>query len=102
MGARQAPGQAKALLWEAGDTAEAPVRERFRYAYRSPHCIDTGSVSPAKANAARTSLTRTLHRLEKRKLISSDITLTEAGIELAKKLYEADPKRAQQDPPGLP
>jgi hypothetical protein len=48
--------------------------------------IDNATVGPEKANAARTSLSRSLRRLKERGLISDSIRLTLRGIYIAKEL----------------
>jgi hypothetical protein len=48
--------------------------------------IDNATAGPDKANAARTSLSRSLRRLKERGLISDSIRLTLRGIDLAKEL----------------
>ena len=48
--------------------------------------IDDATAGPEKANAARTSLSRSLRRLKERGLISDSIRLTLRGIEIAKVL----------------
>ena len=48
--------------------------------------IDNSTVGPEKANAARTSLSRSLKRLKERGLISDSIKLTARGIDVAKEL----------------
>jgi hypothetical protein len=48
--------------------------------------IDNAAVGTEKANAARTSLSRSLRRLKERGLISDSIKLTLRGIEVAKEL----------------
>ena len=48
--------------------------------------MDKAAVGPEKANAARTSLSRSLRRLKERGLISDSIRLTRCGIEVAKEL----------------
>jgi len=48
--------------------------------------IDDAAVGPEKANAARTSLSRSLRRLKERGLISDSIRLTLRGIDVAKEL----------------
>jgi hypothetical protein len=50
--------------------------------------IDNATVGPEKANAARTSLSRSLRRLKERGLISDSIRLTLRGIDIAKELSE--------------
>jgi hypothetical protein len=48
--------------------------------------IDDATAGAEKANAARTSLSRSLRRLKERGLISDSIRLTIRGIDLAKEL----------------
>jgi len=48
--------------------------------------IDNATAGPEKANAARTSLSRSLRRLKERGLISDSIRLTHRGIDIAKVL----------------
>ena len=48
--------------------------------------IDNSTVGREKANAARTSLSRSLRRLKERGLISDSIKLTPRGIDVAKEL----------------
>src|SRR6202521_2132925 len=48
--------------------------------------IDDATAGPEKANAARTSLSRSLRRLKERGLISDSIRLTLRGIDIAKEL----------------
>jgi hypothetical protein len=48
--------------------------------------IDNATAGPEKANAARTSLSRSLRRLKERGLISDSIRLTLRGIDIAKEL----------------
>ena len=48
--------------------------------------IDNATVGSEKANAARTSLSRSLRRLKERGLISDSIRLTIRGIDIAKEL----------------
>ena len=49
--------------------------------------IDNLTAGPKKANAARTSLSRSLKRLRMRGLISDSITLTPRGIDFAKRAF---------------
>jgi hypothetical protein len=53
--------------------------------------IDNSEVGPEKANAARTSLSRSLRRLKERGLISDSIRLTLRGIDIAKELSARSP-----------
>jgi hypothetical protein len=48
--------------------------------------IDRATIGAEKANAARTSLSRSLRRLKERGLISDSIRLTLRGIDVAKEL----------------
>jgi hypothetical protein len=48
--------------------------------------IDYATAGPERANAARTSLSRSLRRLKERGLISDSIRLTLRGIDIAKEL----------------
>jgi hypothetical protein len=48
--------------------------------------IDGATAGPERANAARTSLSRSLKRLKERGLISDSIRLTLRGIQIAKEL----------------
>jgi hypothetical protein len=48
--------------------------------------IDNATAGPERANAARTSLSRSLRRLKERGLISDSIRLTLRGIDIAKEL----------------
>ena len=48
--------------------------------------IDNATAGTARANAARTSLSRSLRRLKERGLISDSIRLTLRGIDIAKEL----------------
>ena len=64
---------------------------RFRFERRGTitginGSIDNSTVGPEKANAARTSLSRSLKRLKERGLISDSIKLTARGIDVAKEL----------------
>ena len=68
------------------DYFKLPVREHHKEFGDYYWVIDTANVAPAKANAARTALTRSLGRLKDRGLISNSITLTARGIEVAKGL----------------
>jgi hypothetical protein len=52
--------------------------------------VDNATVGPEKANAARTSLSRSLRRLKERGLISDSICLTLRGIYIAKELSTND------------
>jgi hypothetical protein len=49
--------------------------------------IDNLTAGPKKANAARTSLSRSLKRLRMRGLISDSIKLTPRGIDVAKRAF---------------
>jgi hypothetical protein len=49
--------------------------------------IDNLTAGPKRANAARTSLSRSLKRLRIRGLISDSITLTPRGIDVAKRAF---------------
>jgi hypothetical protein len=56
--------------------------------------IDNAMAGPEKANAARTSLSRSLRRLKERGLISDSIRLTLRGINIAKILSAKRARRA--------
>jgi hypothetical protein len=56
--------------------------------------IDNATAGPERANAARTSLSRSLRRLKERGLISDTIRLTLPGIEIAKELSAKMLRRA--------
>jgi hypothetical protein len=60
--------------------------------------IDNAAAGPKKANAARTSLSRSLKRLKKRGLISDSIRLTLRGIEIAQELSEKNGAPALNSP----
>jgi hypothetical protein len=68
------------------DYFDIPLRTK-RNDYRHKWLvIDNATAGPEKANAARTSLSRSLRRLKKRGLISDSIRLTRRGIEIAREL----------------
>jgi hypothetical protein len=68
------------------DYFNIPLRtQRNEYAHKWL-VVDKATVGPEKANAARTSLSRSLRRLKVRGLISDSIRLTPRGISVAKEL----------------
>jgi hypothetical protein len=68
------------------DYFDIPLRtQRNDYGHRWL-VIDNATAGPERANAARTSLSRSLRRLKERGLISDSIRLTLRGIDLAKVL----------------
>jgi hypothetical protein len=68
------------------DYFDIPLRTK-RNDYRHKWLvIDNATAGPEKANAARTSLSRSLRRLKERGLISDSIRLTFRGIQIAKEL----------------
>jgi hypothetical protein len=68
------------------DYFKIPVRTRRKDYVHRWLVIDSREAGQERANAARTSLTRSLRRLKERELISDSITLTSRGIEVAKAL----------------
>jgi hypothetical protein len=71
------------------DYFKVPMQtKRTQYSSEGYLAIDTSQVTPEKANAVRSALTRTLRRLKERRLISGNIVLTERGTEVAKELYD--------------
>ena len=75
------------------DYFKIPTRTRRNDYSHKWLVVDQAAIGPEKAQAARTSLSRSLRRLKQRGLISDSIRLTRRGIDVAKELSEIGLKR---------